>query len=360
MSLIQLHRPLYFSSVSEKEEKIRVFDSSGLAVSDELFGLPFTAEESELIILPVPWEATVSYRPGTAIGPAAVLEASYQVDLQDAYNPSGWQSGFYLLQEDNALVELGKSARRKAIKHLQELEKGKESKRALQQVNASTATMVKTVEEQSSRWLEQGKVVAILGGDHSTPQGLIQALTKHHSSFGILQIDAHFDLRKAYEGFTHSHASIMHNILDVGEVKKLVQVGIRDYCDEEMAVVSSFRGRIHAFFDRELRRSMLHGENWWTICRRIVSTLPKKVYISFDIDGMDPSLCPNTGTPVPGGFQWEEVLMLLETVVDSGREIIGFDLVEVSGMAENEWDAIVGARMLFKLCNLTMASQGNE
>lgn len=346
--------------MSTKEEKIRAFDANGIARSEELFGLPFTAEESDIVIMPVPWEVTVSYRPGTAMAPGAMLEASYQVDLLDAYYPDGWKHGFYLLPEDEAIVELGKSARRKAIKQLRELERGRESKRALQQVNAASSTMVKTVEEQATHWLNQGKTVSLLGGDHSTPLGLIQALAARHDSFGILQIDAHFDLRKAYEGFTHSHASIMHNVLDLNPVKKLVQVGIRDYCEEELAVVSNFHGRIHAFFDRELRRSTLHGENWWTICRRIVSTLPKKVYISFDIDGLDPSLCPHTGTPVPGGFQWEEVLMLLETVVDSGREIIGFDLVEVSGIAENEWDAIVGARLLCKLCNLTMASKAAE
>ena len=199
--------------------------------------------------------------------------------------------------------------------------------------------------------------MALLGGDHSTPLGLLQALAEKHPQFGILQIDAHFDLRKAFEGFTHSHASIMYNALDLPQVHKLVQVGIRDYCQEEVDVVAQYPGRIHCFYDRDLRRSVLHGENWWTICKRIVHSLPKEVYISFDIDGLDPSLCPNTGTPVPGGLQWEEVLMLLETIVESGRKIIGFDLVEVSGATENEWDAIIGARMLFKLCNLTMASQ---
>lgn len=341
----------------DKSSKIAAFDPNGLAATEELFGLPFTAEESDLVIVPVAWEATVSYRAGTSHGPMAILEASYQVDLLDAYYPKGWQHGFYMLDEDPALHSLGSDARRKAVKHIQLLEKGKENVKGLQQVNAATATMVKNVHEQCKRWLDEGKIVALLGGDHSTPLGLLQALAEKHPQFGILQIDAHFDLRKAFEGFTHSHASIMYNALDLPQVHKLVQVGIRDYCQEEVDVVAQYPGRIHCFYDRDLRRSVLHGENWWTICKRIVHSLPKEVYISFDIDGLDPSLCPNTGTPVPGGLQWEEVLMLLETIVESGRKIIGFDLVEVSGATENEWDAIIGARMLFKLCNLTMASQ---
>jgi agmatinase len=341
----------------DKSSKIAEFDPSGLAATEQLFGLPFNEEESDIIIIPVAWEATVSYRAGAAMGPMAILEASYQVDLLDAYYPDGWKHGFYLLDEDAALNSLGHDVRRKAVKHIQRLEKGLENKKGLQQINAATSQMVKSVEEIATKWLNAGKVVALLGGDHSTPLGLFQALAKKHSKFGILQIDAHFDLRKAFEGFTHSHASIMYNALDIPEIQKLVQVGIRDYCHEEVDVVAQYPNRIHCFYDRDLRRSLLHGENWWTICKRITSSLPKNVYISFDIDGLDPSLCPHTGTPVPGGLQWEEVLMLFETIVESGRKIIGFDLVEVSGATENEWDAIIGARMLYKLCNLTMASQ---
>lgn len=344
----------------QKEEKIESFDPNGASQSEELFGLPFNAEESDLIIIPVPWEATVSYRAGTVFGPMAILEASYQVDLYDSFYPDGWKHGFYLLDEDPALLDLGKDARKKALKHIQKLAVDKISKRALNQINAATASMVDSVYKKAKAQLENGKITAILGGDHSTPLGLIQALSEKNDSFGILQVDAHFDLRRAFEGFTHSHASIMFNALDIPEVTKLVQVGIRDYCKEEVDVVSSYPGRIHCFYDRDLRRSTLHGENWWTICRRIVSTLPDKVYLSIDIDGLEPSLCPNTGTPVPGGLKWEELLMLLETIVDSGKTIIGFDLVEVSGATVNEWDAIVGARLLYKLCNLTMAAQPQE
>ncbi len=179
-----------------------------------------------------------------------------------------------------------------------------------------------------------------------------------HSEFGILQIDAHADLRVAYEGFTYSHASIMYNVLgNIPQVKKLVQVGIRDYCDEELDIINESNGRIVTFFDRDIKARQYEGETWKVICNDIISSLPQKVYISFDIDGLDPKLCPNTGTPVPGGFEAEQIFYLFRMVRESGRELIGFDLNEVSSgnHSGDGIDAITGARVLFKLCNFMVA-----
>ena len=198
--------------------------------------------------------------------------------------------------------------------------------------------------------------MGLLGGDHSTPLGFYKAIAEKHGSFGILQIDAHCDLREAYEHLKYSHASIMYNALEeVPEVIKLVQVGTRDYAPIELEYINDSNGRITTFFDKDLKERQYEGETWKSIVDEIVSKLPQKVYISFDIDGLDPKLCPNTGTPVQGGFETQQVYYLFRQVLKSGRHLIGFDLNEV-GTSTNDWDENVGARVLFKLCNLMIAS----
>ena len=187
----------------------------------------------------------------------------------------------------------------------------------------------------------------------------MQALAERHESFAILQIDAHADLRDAYEGFKHSHASIMTNALTIPNMERLVQVGIRDFSEGEFKKTTEPGERVVMFTDHAIKRSLFEGLTWKELSGNIIQYLPEKVYISFDIDGLQPWLCPNTGTPVPGGFLLEEVTYLFEKLVESGRQIIGFDLVEVSP-GEDEWDGNVGARVLYKLCLLAAKSNGLE
>jgi len=218
------------------------------------------------------------------------------------------------------------------------------------------------VYQETKRLLNAKKCVGIVGGDHSVPYGAILAMGEKHSSFGILHFDAHSDTRKAYEGFTWSHASIMYNVLEnIPQVTKLVQVGIRDFCEEELNYVQRQEERVQVFFDRDLARRKFEGANWSKLSKEIVASLPKHVWVSFDIDGLDPRFCPHTGTPVPGGLDFQEANYLLSTLVNSGKEIIGFDLNEVAPNLENQgddWDANVGARLLYKLSAWTLASQG--
>lgn len=148
----------------------------------------------------------------------------------------------------------------------------------------------------------------------------------------------------------------MFNALaEVPQLSRLVQVGIRDYCEEEVDYINNSGGRVVTFFDKQIKERQFEGESWKAICDSIIATLPQQVYISFDIDGLDPKLCPHTGTPVAGGFEAEQVYYLFKKVLESGRKLIGFDLNEVS-TSHDEWDANVGARVLFKLCNLLISS----
>ena len=337
------------------------FDPNSVGLkSNNIFGLPFSEDESALILLPVPWEVTVSYRVGTGRGPDHIFDAAMQVDLFDPDFKDGWKKGFHMLPVDKNIRKKSDYLRQCAeliISHMMEggrVEQNEQLSNKLKEINEGGKMLCDWVYEMTGNLLKAGKKVGLIGGDHSTPLGFIKALSEQHSEFGILQIDAHCDLRDTYEGFTYSHASIMYNVLEqIPEVKKLVQVGIRDYCDEELEIIQTSKGRITTFFDKDIKEQQYEGVVWKEICRQITETLPGKVYISFDIDGLDPKLCPNTGTPVPGGFEMEQIFYLIKAIQHSGREIIGFDLNEVScgEHAGDGIDAIVGARVLFKLCN---------
>lgn len=338
------------------------FDPSGLALGDGLFGLPHTPAQARLHLIPVPWEVTVSYRTGTAAAPEAIRAASAQVDLYDALQPKGYLQGLYLHPENLGWRERAEALRPLAAAHLEALMAGEATDAdAPSEINAASTELAEWLKDEALALLKQGKLVAVLGGDHSTPLGLIQAIAKHRGSFGILQIDAHADLRVAYEGFTHSHASIMTNALQIPEVVRLVQVGLRDLGHSEVAVAEASNGRVLMFTQRAMVRKSAEGALWASQVQQIISALPNNVYVSFDIDGLDPSLCPNTGTPVPDGLGFEQVIYLIDGLVSSGRRIVGFDLNEVGIPPEvhegqDSWDAIVGARVLYRLALAALAS----
>lgn len=323
-----------------------------------IFGLPTNEEHSRLIIIPVPWEVTVSYGVGTARAPEAILKASHQVDLFDPDTPDAWKQGFYMRMPDRKILMKSDYLRKEAELYIDYISRGEQvsanqfMSKTLKEVNEGGLFLKEWLYEQTRVLLEQDKLVAVLGGDHSTPLGYLKAIAEKHGSFGILQIDAHCDLREAYEGFTYSHASIMYNALkEIPQLERLVQVGIRDYSQGEWDYIRNSNFRVITYFDKEIKQRQFEGQNWKQIAEEIVSKLPDKVLISFDIDGLDRKLCPHTGTPVPGGFELEEVFFIFRMLVQSGKKIIGFDLDEV-GVSESDWNANVGARVLFKLCNL--------
>lgn len=330
--------------------------------NNNIFGLPSTEDESALIIVPVPWEVTVSYSAGTARAADHILKASMQVDLYDSEYKEIWRKGFYLRPTDKKILLKSDYLRKEAELYINFISKGEDFEKnafmckSLKEINEGAKMLNTWVYEQTSELLKKNKLVALLGGDHSTPIGFMKAIGEKHGEFGILQIDAHCDLRKSFENFSYSHASIMYNALtEIPQISKLVQVGIRDVCQEEIDYIEANPERVSTYFDRDIKERQFEGESWKQIVEEIVSRLPEKVYISFDIDGLDPKLCPNTGTPVHGGFETEQVYYLFKKVLQSGRKFIGFDLDEV-GVGENDWDANVGARVLFKLCNMLAAS----
>jgi agmatinase len=350
-----------------KQDVIKSHNPNDVGTYGNLFGLPFSTENADLIVIPIPWEVTVSYSIGTANAPDDILYASSQVDLHDSDIKDAWTLGVAMLPISEEWQETSETLRQEAETYIDWLEDGK----PIQDDVPYLQELPEVIGEECKKlnnWLKktaldlinQGKMVAVLGGDHSTPLGLIQAFSEKYENFGILQIDAHCDLRESYEDFEFSHASIMFNALKIPQVSKLVQVGIRDFCEDEANLIKNSNGRVHTFFDQYLKEQVYEGKHWITLCNEIIAQLPENVYISFDIDGLDPKLCPNTGTPVAGGLEFGEFAYLLKKLVKAGKKIIGFDLVEVApaNLEDNEWDANVGARVLYKLCNWMGVSQG--
>ena len=333
------------------------------AANGNYFGMPFTTEESALVLVSVPWGVTASYGGGQEDAPDAIIGASVQLDFYDVVSPDEWRKGIGTVPIDYSVQDQSKLLRREARKVIDFLERGGDVEKNarmgahIEKINKGGEELNDLVYKQTSEWLSKGKLVGLVGGDHSTPLGYIKALGEKHGSLGVLHIDAHCDLREAYEGFTYSHASIMYNVLQqVPQVERLVQVGVRDYCDEEVALAKGDE-RVVQFDDYRLSVARFEGTSWAAQCQEIVSHLPQNVYVSFDIDGLSADNCPGTGTPVTGGLGFNQALYLLDSVVRSGRRIVGFDLVEVAPSdAKDEWDANVGARMLFKLCGLILKS----
>lgn len=337
------------------------------SADEGIFGIPSSPESAALVYIPVPWEVTTSYGDGTAQGPSAILNASPQLDLFTPGVNNHYQSGFSLLTADENIARLNAQFKpvAKQIQAVLETEGSlrQHSKLAEAQaaINRASEAVNEAVYRQAQAFDREGKAVALIGGDHSSPLGLIRYLgEKYQGQFGILHIDAHMDLRDAYQGFTYSHASIMHNVLALDKAPQaLVQVGIRDFCEEEYNKTRE-DNRIRVFFDETLREALYGGRSFAQVADEIVNSLPSRVYISFDIDGLKPEFCPGTGTPVPGGLDYEEARFLIRALVKAGKEIIGFDLCEVAPRPDHpddEWDGNVGARVLFTLSTWMMESR---
>lgn len=324
-----------------------------------IFGLPNTRADARIVLLPVPFDATTSYGNGTAAGPSAIYDASMQVDLYDRRLGRVYERGIYMEPESERIAALSAAMRKLAAPIIEQGGAQQGNAAAVAKVDAAGEQVNAFTYEHTKRVLAEGKVPGLVGGDHSTPLGAIRACAEHaakasgQGGLGILHIDAHMDLRDAYEGFKYSHASIMFNVLQgVSQVTRLVQVGIRDFGEGEMDFGIEQGQRVHTSYDDQWAEDIANGTSFTDLAKRAVGLLPEQVYVSFDIDALDPSLCPHTGTPVPGGMSFNQATLLLDALKQSGKKVVGFDLVEVCPGADDEWDANVGARVLYKLCGM--------
>ncbi|MFQ5843539.1 MAG: agmatinase family protein [Planctomycetota bacterium] len=280
--------------------------------------IPFGGEEAgpadpgraRFVLLPVPYERTTTYRRGTAAGPEALLRASAQVECFDE--------------------EVGLDPLRDGVLTLPALAP-----------DEPPEVVARIVEEQVRPFLRVGGGVGCLGGEHSISLGPIRAAARRCPGLGVLQIDAHPDLRDSYEGTRYGHGCVMSRVLDLEEVGVVVGVGLRALSTEEDARMKGDR-RIRPFFAHRLRGRP--AREW---VGEVVDALPSDVYVTVDVDGLDPSVVPGTGTPEPGGLGWGDALTLLREVCR--RRLVAFDVVELLPEPPSVRSDFVAARLVMKI-----------
>lgn len=266
-------------------------------------------ESARYAILPIPYDASVSWRSGTKYGPAAVIAASEHMENYDD--------------------ELDADYHKVGIATLE----------AIEPDVSSPESMIRRVEKAASKILADGKTLIGLGGEHSVSLGLFRALQKRHKNISVLQIDAHTDLRNEYQSSPYSHACVMRRIAETGA--RIAGVGVRSISAEERTFIRSRPDQI-----LEITGFDAAGSNDWL--DRVLDFLGDEVYVTIDIDGFDPSIAPGTGTPEPGGLDWFQGCGLLRAVAEEKR-IIGADVVEISPIAGQTVTEHLGARLIYKM-----------
>jgi agmatinase len=287
---------------------------------DNFLGLPQRNCEysrAHYAILPVPYDGTITFQPGTRWGPRAIISASQQVELFDE--------------------EYGREFIKPGVATLSPLEPEA----------AGPAEMVKTVYAAARRIVRDGKFLITLGGEHSITSGLVRAVLGKHKKLSVLQIDAHADLRDSYQGSPHSHACVMRRVLDLRV--PVTAVGIRNYSLEE-----------HRFMKKRglapiTPRRMREDPDWIVDA---VDSLSERVYVTIDIDGFDPAYAPGTGTPEPGGLDWFQVSDLLKATAIN-RTIVAADVVEVAPLPRSVQTEFLAAKLIYKLIAHVEAARGN-
>jgi agmatinase len=289
-------------------------ENNFLALEKEFSGY----ENSEIAIISAPYEHTVSYGGGTAAGPGGILEASAYVEFYDDETEREicFDKGIATIEP----IDFG----------------GKTGREALDMIKQQVAAVI-----------NDGKFAVTLGGEHTISTAPIEAHFEKYPDMSILHFDAHSDLRDSYEGSKYSHASFLARVCEFFPSNKITQLGIRAQCREEAEFIK--KNKVNTFYASAIRRGH-HGIDWQ---KKAVSTLGEKVYITFDVDYFDPAIMPSTGTPEPDGFLYSETLDVFREIKSSGRQIIGFDVVELAPKKEIPHPDLTTARLIYKILNFS-------
>ena len=322
------------------------------------FEIETSFKMADLILIPAPWSATVSYGKGAEKGPELIRAASHYMDFFNPLFQCSYNEKIHF-EENDPMIE---SLNSQALKWAQKLEEKKTSQ-VYENINQASQDLLGWIYEKSSKAFSQDKIPALVGGEHSISEGILSFIGhKYKGDYGLLHLDAHADLRTAYQGFKHSHASVMRNVLNLEQPpRQLVQVAVRDFCKEEYEQIKQDE-RIRCYFDEEIFTRIFEGQKWQVICKEIISQLPQRIYVSLDVDGLSWSYVPGTGTPVPGGLSFNQVLYLFAEIKRQNKKLISFDVVETSagesGQVFAEWNGNVSARLLYCLSGLALHSHG--
>ena len=324
-----------------------------------IFDLDFDHSSAEMILIAAPWELSASYRRGSSNSPDHIVKTSSQIDAFYPGYPQLVQKGICYLGDIAKLQDQQGPLLEISREYIQNFENktnlSRKSKFHLKALNHACIRMIGDLKAHILNLISQNKHVGMIGGEHSVSEAAIQALSEKFSSFSILQIDAHMDLRPSYQQLEHSHASVMYNCLKVPQVSSLCQVSCRDFSQEEFSFCRQNKSRINSFTAEHLAQNHFEGKSWQSQCNEIISCLSDDVYVTVDIDGLCPAFCPQTGTPVPGGVSYHQLIYLLKSLVRSKKRMIGFDLVEVVGSTDS-LDCIVASHLLFQLSMLCLHS----
>lgn len=276
--------------------------------------------QSAALILPIPYEGTVSYGQGTREGPRAILEASRQVELYDRE-----------LDDEPALTH------------------GIHTLPFIAPVVSGPAGMVDAIAAYAEEHLRGGKLLVGLGGEHTVSAGMARAVQAVHGDFVMVQIDAHSDLRDEYEGSAYSHASIARRVYDMGMT--IAQFGIRSICREEIDLIRADPARLRVWFAEDVPA----GGHLPALAELVRG---KKVFLTIDLDGFDPALVPATGTPEPGGLSWAQGLDIIRTVAREAQ-VVAIDCVELAPLPGQHTSDFLAAKLVYKAIGLVLAKMQN-
>lgn len=275
-------------------------------------------DRSAALILPIPYEGTVSYGHGTREGPRAILHASRQVELYDRE-----------LDDEPALTY------------------GIHTLPALASVVSGPEGMVAAIAACTEEQLRTGRLLVGLGGEHTVSVGIARAVRAVHGDFVMVQIDAHSDLRDEYEGSAYSHACVARRVLDLGAT--IAQFGIRSICREEIDLIRAERERLRVAFAEDVHAGAYLGPLAELVRGRAV-------FLTIDLDGLDPALVPATGTPEPGGLSWAQALDIVRTVAREAR-VVAIDCVELAPIPGQPASDFLAAKLVYKAIGLTLAAR---
>ena len=315
--------------------------------------------DADLVIVSAPWSVTSDYGHGATYTPDAVIDASAYSNLYDVESGFSAEGRVATAEIDYNIQEysehLGRDAERIANRSFDGATPGVEyATRKVKHINEGFAEMHKSIYKQTKHWVSQGKTVAVIGGDHSVSLGAVKAMAECYNDLGVLFIDAHADYAQEGETFAYSHRTIARNIVEeIPSVSRLVEVGVRDIDKAELDLLLA-NDKVELFLAERVAAKRFEGESWGNLCREMVEKLPQKVYVSLDIDALKIEFCTHTNSPVPGGMTFDEVVYLVNCVVKSGREIVGFDITEVVSNIDDKMDAIVAVRLLTKMIVATL------
>lgn len=280
-------------------------------------------EQSRVVILPIPFEATTSYRKGCENGPDALLEASVQLEYYDdeLERETCWDAQIY------------------THPHIADT-------RSAQPL--SSEQMLDVTRETVYQLIQDDKFVISLGGEHSITTGIVEAYRRvSDEPFTVIQIDAHGDMRHEYEGSIHSHACVMRRIVDMG--LPTLPIGIRSLCKEEAILIQE--KSIPVMWAREIAKD----PNW--IDKAIASIPTRRVFITIDVDGIDPALIPGVGTPEPGGLDWYALTSFLRRVFEA-YHVIGCDVMELAPVVDSVVSQFTAAKLVYKLIGYQAIAKG--